>query len=219
MISSEPSLPDSAVPATQAGPLQRRSPVWRLLLPALALGAGIAILLLLPSQPGTGAATGADLAGSPQPIPRTGAPAPDFQVMSLEGKPVSLQDYRGKVVLVNFWATWCIPCRSELPDLSQAYREHQDHGFVVLAVNVKEGEEQVRRFLEEIPVPFPVLMDTDGKITNRFAVTALPTSFFVDADGVIRGVFIGNLNKGAVVKKLEQMAANRVADQATAKSN
>ena len=198
--------------AQPAVPLATRSLVFRWLFPVLTLGAvGSAIFFVLSGVPGAISTTTPD--GAPA-IPRAGAPAPDFRAMTLEGKPVSLRDYRGKVVLVNFWATWCGPCRDELPALSEAYRERKDEGFAVLAVDVREEEGDVRRFLQDIPVPFPVLLDGDGAIYNRYAVVALPTSFFVDEDGVIRAVVVGNMNRDAVIKRLGQMADNRAADQA-----
>ncbi|MBI4496282.1 MAG: TlpA family protein disulfide reductase [Chloroflexi bacterium] len=213
MAHSEIAPPEEAIAPVAAPAPARDSRAWWFLVVVLALGViASALLLAWPTRPEAG--TGPETASTADVAPRTGALAPDFQLPTLDGASASLQEYRGRVVLINFWATWCAPCRAELPDLSRAYQEWQDQGFVVLAVDVSEPESAVRQFTLEIPLPFPVLLDTDGSVTERYRVTGLPTSFFLDEDGVIRGVFMGAVNHGTVIKKLEQMAQNRAADQA-----
>jgi peroxiredoxin len=120
--------------------------------------------------------------------------APDFTLQTLNGRTVSLSDYQGQVVLLNTWATWCPPCRAEMPDLEAYYRKHQGDGFVVLAVNSQESPDTVAAFLEEQDFTFPVLLDPDGVVMKDYAVYGLPTSAFIDRDGMLRGMWSGQLS-------------------------
>lgn len=137
--------------------------------------------------------------GAPQiEAPQTEAPqseaAPEFSLQTLDGRTVRLSDYRGQVVLLNTWATWCPPCRDEMPDLEAYYRQHQVDDFVVLAVNSQESAGTVAAFLEEHDFTFPVLMDPGGVVMRDYDVLGLPTSFFIDREGVVRGVWTGKLS-------------------------
>ena len=132
----------------------------------------------------------------------SGTPAPDFQLQTPDGTMVSLSDFKGKQVLVNFWATWCPPCRSEMPDMEQLYDE-RNGDLVVLAVNVQEARDPVRRFTDQYGFTFPVLLDTSGDVTQQFGVQSLPTSFFIDREGRVSAFNMGALNKSAMAKKLE----------------
>jgi len=120
--------------------------------------------------------------------------APDFALQTLDGETIRLSDYHGQVVLINTWATWCPPCRDEMPDLEAYYRRRQADGFVVLAVNSQESPDTVAVFLEEHDFTFPVLLDPDGVVTRDYRVYGLPTSFFIGRDGVVRGVWSGRLS-------------------------
>lgn len=131
--------------------------------------------------------------------------APDFTVETLDGKTVSLSDYRGKTVLLNFWATWCPPCRSEMPDLEQLYRERKDQGFVVLAIDLQEPKAPVRTFVERLGLTFPILMDDTGEVAQRYNIQVLPTSFFIDKEGHIATFNFGALNRSAILRKLEMI--------------
>lgn len=122
------------------------------------------------------------------------APAPDFALQTVDGQMVKLGDYRGQVVLLNTWATWCPPCRAEMPDLEAYYREHKVDGFVVLAVNSGESTETVTAFLEEQDFTFPVLLDPDGRVMSEYKVRGLPTSFFIDRDGMMHNIWSGQLS-------------------------
>ncbi|RME99523.1 MAG: hypothetical protein D6768_14895 [Chloroflexi bacterium] len=114
-----------------------------------------------------------------------GQPAPDFTLAGLDGRPVSLADYRGRVVLVNFWATWCPTCVTEMPDYEQVYRQFSPD-FVVLGVNLQESPAQVEKYAAGLGLSFPVLLDADGQVTNRqYRVTGMPGSFIINRDGVI----------------------------------
>jgi cytochrome c biogenesis protein CcmG/thiol:disulfide interchange protein DsbE len=119
--------------------------------------------------------------------------APEFTLQTLDGQSVRLSDYRGQVVLLNTWATWCPPCRAEMPDLEAYYRQHGRDGFVVLAVNNQESPGTVAAFLGEHDFTFPILLDPEGVVIREYGVLGLPTSFFIDRDGTMRGVWSGQL--------------------------
>ena len=126
-------------------------------------------------------------------VPVVGTPAEDFQLVDLKGKTQSLNDYRGKVVLLNFWATWCKPCTTEMPAMQASYDKLADKGFVVLAVNELEDDAKVREHIRQFGHTFPVLMDRDNKVANQFGVYGLPVSFFIDERGVVREYIKGGL--------------------------
>ena len=141
-----------------------------------------------------GAVSGTSIGTSPNPITsngrlQVGKPAPDFAATDLDGHPVSLAALKGRPVLINFWATWCTPCREELPMIESAYRAHRDQGFTVVAVNYKESADAVRKFWSKFELdPAPVL-DPDGRIADLYGVgltsTGLPVSVFVARDGSV----------------------------------
>ena len=126
-------------------------------------------------------------------VPAVGTPAEDFRLVDLEGKSQSLSQYRGKVVLVNFWATWCKPCTTEMPAMQTTYDKLRDKGFVVLAINELEDEAKVREHIKQYNHTFPVLMDRDNKVANQFGVFGLPVSVFIDEKGVVQEYIKGGL--------------------------
>ena len=126
-------------------------------------------------------------------VPAVGTTAEDFQLTDLAGKQQSLSQYRGQVVLVNFWATWCKPCTTEMPAMQAMYDKLQDKGFVVLAVNELEDEAKVREHIQQHGHTFPVLLDSDNKVANQFGVFGLPVSVFIDEKGVVREYIKGGL--------------------------
>lgn len=113
-------------------------------------------------------------------------PAPDFTLKSNQGKNIRLQELRGHVVMLNFWASWCGPCRQEMPLLDELYQRYKPAGFVLLGVNADADIEEANKLLEEIPVSFPVVYDTSGKVSEAFKVDAMPTTIFIDRDGQMR---------------------------------
>ena len=125
--------------------------------------------------------------------PAVGTTAEDFRLADLDGKQQSLSQYRGKVVLVNFWATWCKPCTTEMPAMQAIYEKLRDQGFVVLAVNELEDEVKVREHITQHGHTFPVLMDRDNKVANQFGVFGLPVSVFIDEKGVVQEYIKGGL--------------------------
>jgi peroxiredoxin len=126
-------------------------------------------------------------------VPAVGTSAEDFRLVDLDGKSQSLSQYRGKVVLVNFWATWCKPCTTEMPAMQVTYEKLREKGFVVLAINELEDEVKVREHIKQHGHTFPVLMDRDNKIANQFGVFGLPVSVFIDEKGVVREYIKGGL--------------------------
>lgn len=125
-----------------------------------------------------------------------GSTAPDFELKTLSGDSLSLSSVKGKKVIINFWATWCPPCRSEMPDMQKIQDEHKDD-VVVLAVNLTNSEssvDTVKKFVDELELTFPVLLDEKGEINNQFEVLSYPTSYFIDENGVIQTKFVGALS-------------------------
>lgn len=109
----------------------------------------------------------------------------DFSASTLDGQPVQLSDYRGQVVMLNFWATWCPPCRAEMPSIQSAYERHQDDGFVVLAVNNGETAAQIGPFAQSLGLAFPVVLDTSQRIQMQYDITGYPTSIFLSRSGEV----------------------------------
>jgi thiol-disulfide isomerase/thioredoxin len=125
--------------------------------------------------------------------------------MSTAGEPISLSDYKGRPVIINFWATWCGPCRAETPDLQAVHRELGDDA-VILGVNVTiQDQGDIDGFLQEFGVTYPVVLDTEGKAFTTYKVLGLPTTIFVDRDGIVSEVFTGPVNKAYVESKLGEL--------------
>ena len=131
--------------------------------------------------------------GGKVPAPQTGFLAPDFTAETIDGETVRLSDLRDKVVLVNIWASWCPPCRAEMPAIERTYQAYKDKGFVVLAIDstVQDTAANAQAFVNENKLSFPILMDETGEITRLYHVQSLPTSFFIGSDGIIREVVVG----------------------------
>jgi peroxiredoxin len=132
------------------------------------------------------------------PLPRVGHPAPDFTLYDLDGEQVTLSDLRGQVVVVNFWATWCMPCRVEMPEFEIVYNKWKDQGMVILGVNVFEDPSRVSSAAEEMGITFPVLLDGDGLVAQSYELLGYPTTYLIDRDGIIRGVQIGQISGAAL---------------------
>jgi peroxiredoxin len=122
---------------------------------------------------------------------KQGSLAPDFLLPKLDGGDLRLSDLRGKAVIVNLWATWCTPCRKEMPQFVAAYDRYKDEGLVVVAVNVQESASIIRPFAEDFGMEFPVVLDKRGAVSDSYRLIGLPMTYFIDRDGVIRSVFQG----------------------------
>jgi len=127
------------------------------------------------------------------PSPRQGFLAPDLVLPDLEGGTIDLSELRGQVVIVNFWASWCPPCRAEMPALERTQEAHAGDGLVVLAVNATNQDSlpAVISFIEEMGLTLPIALDQSGEVGRRYQVRALPTTFFIDRQGVIQEVIVG----------------------------
>ena len=142
--------------------------------------------------------------GKPQGV-NEGIQAHDFTLKTLAGDRVSLSDYKGNVILINFWATWCPSCKAEIPDLEAAYRAHKGEGFVVLGVDLQEPRQAVERFVADMGMTYPVLLDENGSLMKEYRALGLPTSLIVDRDGVIRVRHAGSLSADQLDKYLADL--------------
>ncbi len=124
--------------------------------------------------------------------PQVGLKAPVFELKDLNGQTISLEDFRGKAVLLNFWATWCGPCRGEMPYLEEIYQEWSNKKLVLLAVNIGESSSQAKGYLQNNNLSLPVLLDTREVVAQQYNITAIPTTFFVDKDGIIQDKVVGS---------------------------
>ena len=135
--------------------------------------------------------------------PNEAVAAPEFSLSDLAGKKVQLKALRGTLVFLNFFATWCGPCREEMPGMERLFRTHQDKGLVVLAVNMEENAKTVRPFVQQLKLSFPIVLDTEGAVTRDYGVRALPVSFLIGRDGHIRWRAIGGRDwESAQARKL-----------------
>jgi peroxiredoxin len=136
--------------------------------------------------------------------PARGLPIADFELTALTGETVKLSQFRGQPVMINFWGTWCPPCRSEMPLLQSTYELHGSK-LVILAVNVNDTQQAAEQFVEEMGLTFPILMDEDGSVRNQFQVRGYPTTYFVDDEGVLREQFIGELKQNLIDEYLAKI--------------
>ena len=136
---------------------------------------------------------------------QVGDMTPDFELTTFDGETIKLSQFQGQRVMLNFWATWCPPCREEIPDMQKFY-ESKD--VVILAINLVETErnkEDVANFIEEFSITFPVLLDTDTKVGNLYRIQPIPTSYMIDSDGRIQYKAFGALNYELMVQEFEKM--------------
>jgi peroxiredoxin len=195
---------------------------WLSFLAAVGLGAALGWrLFLAPGEEPAGAtleipdlralvqATGSPAADLGSAV-RVGSPAPDFTLFSLAGPPMSLHEQQGKVVLVNFWTTWCPPCREEMPALQRAYENLADEGLMVLGVNWTQVDNlaDVEAFVAELGLTFPILLDSDGVVSeDLYQVLGLPTSVLIGRDGTVRAIRIGILDLQELESTLQAFLA------------
>jgi thiol-disulfide isomerase/thioredoxin len=154
---------------------------------------GIALFMLLYNP----AASTDDLSAVPAKVDFA---APKLTLEDLSGKPVSLDDYLGSVVLVNLWATWCPPCREEMPALQAFYEKHKADGFVLVAINQEESRELVEPFVKEFGLTFPVWLDLNYLAEREFKTESLPSSFVIDRTGRVRLMWLGGISKNNLEK-------------------
>jgi peroxiredoxin len=159
------------------------------------LAAGLGWIFISADQAGT--TTAGEI-----PAPREGFLAPDFSLVTTDGENITLSDLRGQAVLVNLWATWCPPCRAEMPAMQKLYDEYKDQGFMVLAVNMtyQDNPLAVLPFTQEYDLTFPILLEETGSVAGKYELRSLPSSFFIDRDGFIQEVVIGGPMSEALLR-------------------
>ncbi|MFC1928193.1 TlpA family protein disulfide reductase [Chloroflexota bacterium] len=135
-------------------------------------------------------------------VAREGGQTPGFQLQNLEGQTISLSKFQGRPVLINFWAVWCPPCRAEMPHLQQIYEEWSGKGLVLLTINMGDSPSQVKEFLQSNKLSLPVLFDTKGDVANKYNIVAIPTSFFIDKDGIIQEKVVGAFPNKSTIEDL-----------------
>jgi len=137
--------------------------------------------------------------------------APDFTSTTLEGETITLSDFRGQIVLVNDFATWCGPCQAETPDLVDVYNA-EGSDVVFIGLNLQESEAKVAEFKEQYNIPYPLVMDSDGKVTELYRPVGLPTSWFIDSDGLVRYVHAGPMTTPMLQEALDAIRDGREPD-------
>lgn len=139
----------------------------------------------------------------------TGREMPSFTLKDMSGNTVTESTFKGKVLLINFWATWCAPCKVEMPSLNSLFNKLKDKGFMILAISVDESDEAVSKFLKDTPLDFPVLRDREIDISAKYKVYAYPTTFLIDSKGIVREHYIGESDwmEGEPVKTIEKVLA------------
>ncbi len=189
--------------ATNQQSIWEARPFWIILIGLVIVLGGIWIIFSKTVRSDTIAGTEA---GTLKPAPIAGHPAPDFELKSLEGETVRVSDYKGQPVLVNFWATWCGPCRAEFPDFQKAYVDNADN-LVIIGVNNTAADQVtlVQDFVAEMGATFPIVLDETGQTVEAYKVLGLPTTVFIDREGIIQEIFTGPINKAYIEAKLSEL--------------
>lgn len=159
----------------------------------------IVIILALPKSSSGSQPTG---------YAQIGSPMPDVALQDLDGNTVRISDYAGQPVLVNAWATWCPPCKAEMPDLQKYYDKHQSNGLVLLAINAGEGPSQVSQFIQQNGFTFPVLLDPAVQALSTLGITSFPTSILVGRDGVVKTMHVGMFTPQALEAEITPLLAD-----------
>ena len=223
-------------------PRKKRTPPWRGLLFLIILGASIFLVgalndwwqVLSPESSNRTSMT--DMAATdaavivleteeppaathtPLPVAAVTAGAPDFTLESLfdDSSPISLSDYAGRPVILNFWASWCVPCREEMPALQNVYEQYQDDGLVLLGINQTyiDDLQAARDFVEELDLSFPSVRDDTGDVSEReYRVLGLPTTVFITAEGEIAYVQVGQLSQGQIAEYSQRLVAGEALNE------
>ncbi|MBI4233417.1 MAG: TlpA family protein disulfide reductase [Chloroflexi bacterium] len=161
-----------------------------------------------PAEPSATTAPGAQAEPSPTAFPITrreaiepltaDTPAPDFQLILFDGKPLHLSELRGKLVVLNFWASWCPPCRQEMPAFQRAWEKHRDHGVVFVGIAISDQREKAEAFAQQVGVTYPLGMDETGQVAASYRLRALPSTLFINQDGTIAKQVVGAMTEGSL---------------------
>tara|TARA_B100002003_G_C14082729_1_gene520863 strand:+ start:589 stop:1104 length:516 start_codon:yes stop_codon:yes gene_type:complete len=145
------------------------------------------------------------LAGMAKSPPLVGGPAPSFELETISGKIIKLSDLKGKFVILNFWATWCVPCAKEMPEFQKAHQSLDPDNVGIMAINLGERKKKVNKFIQDYRLSLPVLLDKFGNVSEKYKVTGLPVTYFINTDGIIRDkIFGGGITKEMIEIKLNQ---------------
>ena len=148
----------------------------------------------------------------PPPNPKEGFAAPDFTLDTLDSSQLSLSELRGHPVVLNLWASWCLPCRSEMPAIEEAYQRYEDAGLIVVGLNMtsQDSESDARAFAQELGLTFPIVLDRDGSVQSRYQLLGLPSTYFIDRKGIIRSVVVGGpMSEATVQSNIEDLLQDK----------
>jgi cytochrome c biogenesis protein CcmG/thiol:disulfide interchange protein DsbE len=190
-----------------------RAGVVRNVLATIAIGIVIAGLVWFFDRPGdAGGSESVTLtAAASGPAPQVGKEAPDFEVEGLDGESYRLSDFRGHPVWINFWASWCPPCRAESLDIEDVYQEKRDEGLVVLAISISEDADAVRDYVARTGMTFTVGLDEGTDVAAAYRIAGIPSHYFVDRDGVLQELHVGSMSKSTMEEKVDEILS--VADE------
>ncbi len=168
----------------------------------LLLSIGVVLIVVLASVGFSG------VLGSPKAAPQIGRIAPNFSLKGIDGGTVNLKSVIGKnkVTILNFWATWCPPCRAEIPEFIEFAKEHQSEKVALIAVNIQEDSNKVKEFAKTNRMNFPILLDLDGKVAQTYQIYAIPTTFVIDGSGTIREKVEGSLSRSRLESIYQKLA-------------
>ena len=171
------------------------------------VGVAIAAVVWFFDRPGTANSQSVTVTAAARgAAPKVGKPAPDFEMTLIDGSVVRLSDYKGRPVWINFWASWCPPCRAENPDIQEVYNRHKDaDGLVLLAPAIGEGRGSVADYMERADLSYPVGTDSDTQIAADYRVLGIPTHIFIDRDGTIAEIRVGAMSEKTMEKKIAKI--------------
>lgn len=148
------------------------------------------------------------LLGMAPPPPLVGGPAPNFELETVDGQVTRLSNFKGRFVILNFWATWCAPCIKEMPELQKAHRHFKEKGIEIVAINFAESKASVNKFAENNRLSFPILLDRFGSTSEKYKVLNLPVTYFITPDGIIRDkIYGGGITEDMIQTKIKQLKA------------
>ena len=213
-MSEAPSSPSTPQSAPQPAPQLAPRPRWQRSLPLIASALAILIGVLLLARPSilpSSTAPRPELgSGSTARLPREGESVPDFTLPTLDGRTVKMSELRGSPVLINFWATWCQPCKQEMPLIVEQYNWNKSKGLRVLAIDslANDNVEDMRKFAQQFSMNFDVLVDEQDAVPGGWNIMGLPTTFFVKPDGTIAKVHVGQLTADQLKEYMKSILPN-----------
>lgn len=204
-IAKEMMNEEHVIDKTSQDHARARSGVALFLIGGIVLGGIMAFLTVMwSSSPSSLPGFGLSVTSIPDRV-AVGAPAPEINGQTQDGKNIRLSALRGSVVAINFWATWCGPCRTEMPELEQAMTRYSQLPLVVLGVNAGEQADKVKSYMTEVGVTFDSVLDLDGTIIDAYEITAFPTTVWIDAQGTVRAKHLGPLTKDFIDRYVAEL--------------